>query len=648
MPASNLSMRDIAVAHARNGFRVFKLIVNGKTPAIDDFPKLASNDPATVWAAWTDPVTGESLGNNIGILTGGDFFVVDVDVKDGKNGDETLDALIDQGLDTDTRTARSPTGSLHLYYELPDGRNARNTVQKLGKGVDTRGHHGFVVAPGSVTKDGTYEWLYEQDMLLAPDWILDQCERREQAATDASELGDVDIEANIVRAIRYLEQDAPQAIEGQGGDEQTLKVANRVMDFGISEAETLALMLAHWNEEKAVPPWQAEQLQRKVENAARYRQEPIGRSSASADFYAVDLDESPSVAPAGPAEPPQKRPKLFRRTFDEARQRALLTAANPLIKGFLDTHAFSVVYGESGVGKTFVSLDIAYHIAAGLPWNGRKTVSAPVLYVAAEAGEDINARLEALHRHYRPEREPPLDVVPCLVDLFNASADLKPLVDLARAGQADHGQPYALIVVDTLARSMGAGDENSTQDMNVMVRHFDVLRVATGAHVMVVHHSGKNKAAGARGSSALRAATDTEIEVADRVIETKKQRARAAGQKIRFDLRGIDIGQDGDGDRVSSCVVVLRTASEFEKVPLTSSEEEWFELLEAFVTDAANADKCRIGEFHFGYGHLERIFFQKANPSLAIPRQTMTTRMTGMTEKGWVKKVARGQWVIVE
>ena len=41
---------------------------------------------------------------------------------------------------------------------------------------------------------------------------------------------------------------------------------------------------------------------------------------------------------------------------------------------------------------------------------------------------------------------------------------------------------------------------------------------------MVVHHSGKNKANGARGSSALRAATDTELEVEGNQVHMRKQR----------------------------------------------------------------------------------------------------------------------------
>jgi len=196
-------------------------------------------------------------------------------------------------------------------------------------------------------------------------------------------------------------------------------------------------------------------------------------------------------------------------------------------------------------------------------------------------------------------------------------------------------------VVDTLARSMGAGDENSTQDMNAMVRNFDRLRVATGCHVMVVHHSGKNKAAGARGSSALRAATDTEIEIAERVIEVKKQRSHTGGNKISFDLRNIDIGQDADGDRIASCVVVLRVASEFaDKEPLTPLEQSWFDAMDN-ATDVENND-----DLVFTIPMLRLIWSEKGLHDSKIHEATARARIVALVEKSWIKKIDRGQWVI--
>jgi hypothetical protein len=152
------SMRDHAVALAAF-FRVFKLVVNGKTPAIEGWTASASNDPDVVQQMWTCPVTGESLDNNIGILTGEGFFVLDVDVRDDKPGRDTLATLEALDLSTDTVSVRTPTGGLHLYYSLPPSSTVRNSVNEVGPGIDVRGWHGYVVAPPSTIDGKPYEWL---------------------------------------------------------------------------------------------------------------------------------------------------------------------------------------------------------------------------------------------------------------------------------------------------------------------------------------------------------------------------------------------------------------------------------------------------------------------------------------------------------
>ncbi len=78
----------------------------------------------------------------------------------------------------------------------------------------------------------------------------------------------------------------------------------------------------------------------------------------------------------------------------------------------------------------------------------------------------------------------------------------------------EHGEPE-LIVIDTLARSMGASDENSTKDMGAMIRAVDFCRDAYDCTVLAVHHTGHSSAAKdrARGSSALLGAVDAEFKV---------------------------------------------------------------------------------------------------------------------------------------
>ena len=78
---------------------------------------------------------------------------------------------------------------------------------------------------------------------------------------------------------------------------------------------------------------------------------------------------------------------------------------------------------------------------------------------------------------------------------------------------ADEKGEIALIVVDTLSRAMAGANENTSEDMSQFIKNCDILRNISNAHLMIVHHTGKDAAKGARGSSALKAALDTEIEL---------------------------------------------------------------------------------------------------------------------------------------
>lgn len=235
-----------------------------------------------------------------------------------------------------------------------------------------------------------------------------------------------------------------------------------------------------------------------------------------------------------------------------------------LIKGFLASNAMSVVYGPSNSGKTFFALDIAFHLSIGQAWNGRRVKRSAVLYLAAEGGKGVLNRVAALKSEYGVV-DVPMAVKRAGLDLLHAQADLQHIADLAAAvAERAPGLPM-LIVVDTLSRVMAGGDENSAADMTALIRNVDAIREATGAHIMLVHHTGKDAARGARGHSSLRAATDTEIEVANedgaRAAMVTKQRDYQGGETFAFALKYVSLGFDQDGDEVTSCVVEVADAA---------------------------------------------------------------------------------------
>ena len=100
--------------------------------------------------------------------------------------------------------------------------------------------------------------------------------------------------------------------------------------------------------------------------------------------------------------------------------------------------------------------------------------------------------------------------------------------------------------------------------------------------MLIIHHPGKDASKGARGSSALLGAVDTEIEIVDRKIVPTKQRDVELGEAIGFKLQPVPIGVDEDGDIIVSCVIEEAAIRDPRATPRRGTTEErvWAELCE--------------------------------------------------------------------
>jgi RecA-family ATPase len=177
-----------------------------------------------------------------------------------------------------------------------------------------------------------------------------------------------------------------------------------------------------------------------------------------------------------------------------------------LIEGILLEGAFAALSGKPGTYKTFIALDLSFCIATGLPWAGRQVRSGAVVYNAAEGTGGLRRRLASWENFHGIE----VDNVHFITSPVNFldPAMITALIEAARKLP----ELPVLVVIDTLARSFGGGDENSTKDMNFFIAEVDRLRESLGCAVLVVHHT-PHHANKLRGSSALPGALDTIISV---------------------------------------------------------------------------------------------------------------------------------------
>lgn len=202
--STSTTLLDAALAAAQRGWPVFPLHPGGSFPAlhgVDDCPRTGVcadghrkwEQRATLHAerirrCWTHEAY------NVGLATGpAGLLVVDLDVpKPGKPVPERWAAQgAESGMDVflfvcaeagqvpplDTFTVATPSGGTHLYFTAPSDVELRITQGErngLGWGIDTRGWGGYVVAPGSIRRDGTYTITHDQPPAPLPAWLIDR------------------------------------------------------------------------------------------------------------------------------------------------------------------------------------------------------------------------------------------------------------------------------------------------------------------------------------------------------------------------------------------------------------------------------------------------------------------------------------------
>ncbi len=234
-----------------------------------------------------------------------------------------------------------------------------------------------------------------------------------------------------------------------------------------------------------------------------------------------------------------------------------------LIPNELPSRAISVIYGPSGAAKSFLAIDYAGVIA----------LKKPVIYIAGEGQSGYYARYKAWLTHCGYKKSGQFMLAPRAVQL------LKPNEVSEFINEAAEIKP-AVVFIDTLARSMVGGDENSQKDMGLFISGCDQIREQLGCAVVIIHHTGKT-GDNERGSSVLRGAADMMIAVTNEEGTIKVSCGKSKDSKPfphRY-LRLKEITIEQNGKQVVSCVLDMWQKVKTDPDALTPNQTRLLECL---------------------------------------------------------------------
>ena len=274
------TLKDAALALARQGYAVFPCRPNSKQPFHKGSFHDATTDEFQIEEWWS-----ECPEANVAIYPDGStprLVILDVDVREhGEDGRETLREM--ESHFPATKSVWTPSGGMHLYYELPEGIEIQSSTRRLGPGLDVRSKGGYVLVPPSVIDGKRYRTRFDRPIVPATNRFMEMAGTPEERHPDADKwLCEEDIPNNIARAKAWLEKEVELdrvAVAGSGGNNFTYATAEVLRDFGLSTLAAEDLLLEVWNPH-CQPPWSVGEIGCIVGNAYEYANRPAGTRGA--------------------------------------------------------------------------------------------------------------------------------------------------------------------------------------------------------------------------------------------------------------------------------------------------------------------------------------------------------------------------------
>lgn len=272
----------------------------------------------------------------------------------------------------------------------------------------------------------------------------------------------------------------------------------------------------------------------------------------------------------------------------------------PLIDGLLYANSLAWLYGKRGSGKSFIAIDWACCIDAGLPWIGRPVRQGPVLYVIAEGVSGLPGRVRAWEDKARMRTG--VFFLPVPAQLINPR-------HVAALGELAARLGAVLVVLDTQARVAVGLEENSARDMGVLVAAVDRVRDTSGACVLTVHHEPRN-GENMRGSTALEGAATTMLRV------------------VRDGPR-VDLSNEKQKDAAEADKVTLWMTPQLQSVVIAGQPNSH---QREYLTDSQNRIRTALRESFGSDGASASVLLKTSG----VPESTFYRALKALVSDGWV------------
>ena len=334
-----------------------------------------------------------------------------------------------------------------------------------------------------------------------------------------------------------------------------------------------------------------------------------------------------------PGEQPKPREKLVEYVSEMTLDDQLKRQEGALIKGLLHPGETCTLYGETMAKKTFLLIDLSFHVALGLDWHGRRVKKAPVLFAVYEdmAGFKLRCLAAAKKFGVQPDNIGHILQVLPLNKTDEGKAGAKRIIDAAKEMEARLGERVGLIGIDTRIKALAGDEENSNSDAAVYhAQRIAPIIAATGAAVLSVAHP--NKQGDLRGAGYLKQGDDVVLQADGKVLHAEKVKNGITGPIFGYEFELQVMGVDADGDPLTSGTIIksdlARSTGEAKGDP-PKREGKWAGALRNIFSQLAGSGKAS---------------FDGATGEKRVDLEELRTSFIKRAEEELCKRSARGAW----